>query len=78
MIDSFNPQHFNVIASAMVDDELWYQIRVYSAPCKAAIRSHKNTMWYEYGLQTAIPLKGSLFDIHSKLFTILAIEFSST
>jgi len=76
MVDAFNPMHFKVVDTAVVDDELWYQVRVFSTPCRTAVRSHKQSLWYEHSQY--YPLKGTLFDIHEKLFTILAIEFSSS
>ena len=73
MIDSFEPKHFNVVDTAMVDDELWYQIRAYSTSCKSKIRSYNPTQWYEHSQYYQI--KGTLFDIHGKLFTMIALEF---
>lgn len=74
MVDSFTPKHFNVVDTAMVDDELWYQIRVYSGSCRTRIREHRPDQWYEHSQY--YPLKGTLFDIHGKLFTMIALEFS--
>lgn len=65
---------FKVIDEAIVDDEQWYVVRVYRIPIMRFVRGQKRDWWYEHPHNG---INGVIFDVHGKLFTLLALGHSS-
>lgn len=66
------PPPFRIVDQATVDDETWYTIRSYRKPVAAWVREHNPDLWVE--LTDDYPF-GNQFDIHEKLFTLLALTW---
>ena len=66
--------NFEIHSSAQVDDETWYTVQVTPRVTKW-IREQNSSMWYSH--KTANNYKVlDTFDIHNKLYTMMAIKFS--
>ena len=65
---------FKVLDRGIVDDEQWYTVRVYRVPIMRFVRSQKRDWWWEHPHNG---VDGIRFDIHGKLFTMLALGYSS-
>lgn len=65
--------HFKIVDSGLVDEEMWYTVNVYRHECAKWIRNNKKEWQYEH----AHNMRGNLFDIHGKLYTIMALTWSS-
>jgi hypothetical protein len=64
---------FKIIDTATVDDAQWYTIRVWDHSCARWVRKCNKAQWFEL---TASSSAGSLFDMHEKLYTMLALKWS--
>ena len=63
---------FRVVNNATVDDAQWYTVRVYKNSCASWVRQSNNSQWYEHA---SMGRYGGLFDIHEKLYTMLALTW---
>lgn len=63
---------FRIVSEAKVDDAQWYTVRIYKTTCASWIRRSNKSLWYEH---TNTSRYGGLFDIHEKLYTMLALTW---
>jgi hypothetical protein len=63
---------FRVVDSAIVDDAVWYTVRVYRHPCRNWLRETKADLRWEHPHEGP---HGTYFDIHEKLYTMLALRW---
>ena len=64
---------FKIVDTATVDGEQWYTIRVWEHSCARWVRQRNKSHWFEL---TASSSAGSMFDMHEKLYTMLALKWS--
>lgn len=74
--NNFLTRKITMIAKAMVDDAMWYTVRV-SSPAGQWMRGQPKEMWYEHP-SSNWPIDANTFDMHEKLYTMLALAWSES
>lgn len=71
-VDSAIP-NYKIVDQAIVDDEQWYTVRVYKPWIMEWVRSQTKSKQWEHPHNG---YDGIRFDMHEKLFTMLALKWS--
>lgn len=71
-VDSAIP-NYKIVDRAIVDDEQWYTVRVYKTPIMSWVRNSNKKLQWEHDNNGR---DGIRFDMHEKLFTMLALKWS--
>lgn len=71
-LEVYRDTAFKIIDQGTVDDDQWYTVRVYWKDCAGWLRSQKKTQQWEHPFDARV---GMMFDIHSKLFTMMALKY---
>jgi hypothetical protein len=66
-------ENFKIVDSGIVDGDQWYTIRLYRHECRDWIKSHKKEWQHEHLTADCF---GTMFDIHEKLYTLLALKWT--
>jgi hypothetical protein len=64
--------NYKIIDQALVDNEQWYTVRVYKTPIMSWLRNSDKKWQWEHSNNG---VSGIRFDMHEKLFTLLALKW---
>ena len=64
--------NYKIVDQAIVDDEQWYTIRIYKTPIMSWVRTSDKKWQWEHDNNG---VDGIRFDMHEKLFTLLALKW---
>ena len=67
--------NYKIIDQAVVDNEQWYTVRVYKTPIMSWLRNSDKKWQWEHSNNG---VNGIRFDMHEKLFTLLALKWPPT
>lgn len=67
--------HYTLMDSGQVDGDQWIVLRADTAECQQSIRAYHAHLWYEHGPGN-LPA-GSVFEVHERIYTLIAIAYSS-
>jgi hypothetical protein len=72
-----SPNHlhrkFEIVDDAIVDDEQWFTVRIIDQQCVDWVRNISPKQQWEH---PGMGIIGCLFDIHEKIYTLLALKWS--